>query len=98
MLFRSVLATDEAEAENDASVITEAENVRTAEGDTEYSTEAEAAVEDIPPADEAEVTTLEDQPAEALGEDSESAQEPLLEEIETESGISDEQAAKEGGA
>jgi len=94
----AVLATDQAEAENDAAVITEAENVRTAEGDTEYSTEAEAAVEDIPPADEAEIETLEDRPAEALEEDAQSAEEPLLENIETESATAEERADKEDGA
>jgi len=94
----AVLATDEAEAENSASVITEAENVRAAEGDAEYRTEAEAAVEDVPPADEAEVKTLEDQPAEALEADAQSAEEPLLEEIETEGATADEQAEKEHGA
>jgi len=95
----AVLETDEAEAENDAAVITEAENVHAAEEeDTEYRTEAEAAVEDIPPADEAEVETLEDQPAEALEEDAQSAQEPLLEENENESATTDEQADKEDGA
>jgi N utilization substance protein A len=93
----AVLETDEAEAENDAAVITEAENVRAAEGDTEYRNEAEAAVEDIPPADEAEIKTLQDRPAEALEEDAQSAQEPLLENIETESATTDEQAAKEDG-
>jgi len=94
----AVVAGDEAEAENDAAVIREAESVREAEGEAEYSTEAEAAVEDIPAADDAEVETLEDEPAEALEQDSESAEEPLLEEIETESGVSDEQADKEDGA
>jgi N utilization substance protein A len=94
----AVLETDEAEAENDAAVITEAENVHAAEEDTEYRTEAEAAVEDIPPADEAEVETLENQPAEALEEDAQSAQQPLLEENENESATTDEQAAKEDGA
>jgi len=94
----AVLAGDEAEAENDAAVIREAESVREAEGETEFSTEAEAAVEDIPAADEAEVETLEDEPAEALEQDGESAQEPLLEEIETGSGVSDEQVDKEDGA
>ncbi|MGD0680729.1 MAG: transcription termination factor NusA [Terracidiphilus sp.] len=93
----AVLATDQAEAENDAAVITEAENVRAAEGDTEFRNEAEAAVEDIPPADEAEIETLEDRPAEALEEDAQSAQEPLLENIETESATTDEQADKEDG-
>jgi N utilization substance protein A len=102
-----VLATDQAEAENDAAVITEAENVRAAEEENlpaaeedaeEYRTAAEAAVEDIPPADEAEVETLEDQPAEALEQDAQSADEPLLEEIETESATTDEQADKEEGA
>jgi N utilization substance protein A len=95
----AVLETDQAEAENDAAVITEAENVHAAEEeDTEYRTEAEAAVEDIPPADEAEVETLENQPAEALEEDAQSEQEPLLEENETESATTVEQADKEDGA
>ena len=103
----AVLETDEAEAENEAAVITEAENVRAAEEENlpseeedaeEYRTAAEAAVEDIPPADEAEVETLEDQPAEALEQDAQSADEPLLEEIETESATTDEQADKEEGA
>ena len=102
----SILETDEAEAENDAAVITEAENVRSAEEENlpateedaeEYRSEAETAVEDIPPADEAEVETLEDQPAEALEQDAQSAAEPLLDEIETESATTDEQAAKEDG-
>jgi N utilization substance protein A len=99
----AVLETDEAEAENAASVITEAENVHAAEDENlpaaeedaeEYSTEAEAAVEDIPPADEAEVETLQDQPAEALEQDAQSTEEPLLQEIETASATTDE----EGGA
>ena len=94
----AVLETDEAEAENDAAVITEAENVHAAEEDSEYRSEAEAAVEDIPPADEAEVETLEDQPAEALEEDAQSEQQPLLEENENESATTDEQADKEDGA
>jgi N utilization substance protein A len=95
----AVLSGGEAEAENAAAVITEAENVRAAEEDTEENrTEAEAAVEDIPPADEAEVETLEDQPAEALEEDAKSSEEPLLEEIETEGATTDEQADKEHGA
>jgi len=94
-----VLATDQAEAENDAAVITEAENVRAAEEEDmeEHRTAAEAAVEDIPPADEAEVETLEDRPAEAFEQDAQRAQEPLLENIETESTTTDEQAAKEDG-
>jgi N utilization substance protein A len=102
----AVLATDEAEAENAAASIKEAEEVRAAEGEAEessedegedeYSTEAEEAVEDVPPADEAEVETLEDEPAQALEEDAQSAQEPLLEEIE--SGRSEEQPAQEPGA
>jgi N utilization substance protein A len=92
----AVLGTDEAEAENAAASIKEAEEVRDAEGEDEFPTEAETAVEDIPPADEAEVETLEDEPAQALEEDAESAQEPLLEEIE--SGRSDEQPAQEDGA
>jgi N utilization substance protein A len=102
----AVVATDEAEAENDAAVITEAEEVRATEEesaaeteeDSESSTAAEEAVEDIPPADEAEVETLEDQPAEALEEDAQSAEQPLLEENETESATTDEQAAKEDDA
>jgi N utilization substance protein A len=102
----SILETDEAEAENNAAVITEAENVRAAEDENipaaeedaeEYRNEAEAAVEDVPPADEAEVETLEDQPAEALEQDAQSAEEPLLNEIETESATTDKQAAKEDG-
>ena len=96
----AVLDADQAEAENDAAVITEAEDVRAAEGETEYLTEAEAAVENIP--DEAEVETLEDRPAEALEQDAQSAEQPLREEIETESATSyeraDERADKEDGA
>jgi N utilization substance protein A len=103
----AVLETDEAEAENAASVITEAENVQAAEDENlpaaeedaeEYSTEAEAAVEDIPPADEAEVETLQDQPEAAFEQDDQSAEEPLLQEIETASATTDEEADKEGGA
>jgi N utilization substance protein A len=107
----AVLDTDEAEAENDAAVLTEAENVRAAEEEEsgsaageeseeepELRTAAEQAVEDVPPADEAEVETLEDNPAEALEEDAQSAQEPLLEEIETEGAASEEKAAKGDGA
>jgi N utilization substance protein A len=99
----AVLETDQAEAENAASVITEAENVQAAEDENlpaaeedaeEYSTEAEAAVEDIPPADEAEVETLQDQPEAAFDQDAQSAEEPLLEETETASATTDE----EGGA
>jgi N utilization substance protein A len=95
----AVRETGEAEAENAAAVITEAENVHAAEEENlpageedaeEYRTEAEAAVEDIPPADEAEVETLEDRPAEALEQDAESAEEPLLEENETGSATTDE--------
>jgi len=41
---------------------------------------------------------LEDQPDEALEQDAESAEEPLLEENETESATTDEQAAKEDDA
>ena len=87
----AVEATDEAEAENDAAVITEAENVRAEEEENlpaaeedaeEFRNAAETAVEDIPPADEAEVETLEDRPAEALDEDAQSAEQPLLEEDE----------------
>jgi N utilization substance protein A len=103
----AVRETGEAEAENAAAVITEAENVRAAEEENlpaaeedaeEYRTGAEAAVEDIPPADEAEAETLEDRPAEALEQDAQSAEEPLLEENETGSATTDEQAAKEDGA
>jgi N utilization substance protein A len=93
-----VADNEEAEAENAAAVLTEAENVHAAEEDSEYRTSAEEAVEDIPPADEAEVEALEDQPDLALAEDAQSAEEPLLEEIQTESGIADEQAAQEDGA
>jgi N utilization substance protein A len=91
----AVRETDEAEAENDATVLTEAEEVREAEGDAEYGSEAEDAVEDIPPADEAEVETLEDQPSEAEAEDAESAEEPLLEENENGSGATDEESAQD---
>jgi len=91
----AVLDTDQAEAENDAAVITEAENLSAAEGEIESLTGAEAAVEEIP--DEAEVETLEDRPAEALEQDAQSAEEPLLEEIETEGATSDERADKEDG-
>jgi N utilization substance protein A len=100
----AVLETDQAEAENAASVITEAENVHAAEDENlpaaeedaeEYSTEAEAAVEDIPPTDEAEVETLQDQPEAALEQDAQSAEEPLLQEIETASATTDEEADKE---
>ena len=93
---QAVLDTDQAEAENDAAVITEAENVRAAEGETEDRTAAEAAVENMP--DEAEVKTLEDRPAESLEQDAKSAEQPLLEEIEDASATSDERADKEDGA
>jgi N utilization substance protein A len=94
----AVLENDEAEAENDDAVLTEAENVHAAEDeDLEYRTGAEAAVEEIPPAGDAEVGTLKDR-AEALDQDARSAEEPLLEEIDTESATSDEQAAKGDGA
>jgi len=92
----AVLDTEQAEAENDAAVITEAESVRDAEGETEYKTGAEAAVEEI--RDEAEVETLEDRPAEALEQDAQSAEQPLLEEIETEGATSDERTDKGDGA
>jgi N utilization substance protein A len=107
----AVLDTDDAEAENSSDLLTEAENIRAAEEEEdgsdageateeepEFSTEAEEAVEDIPPADEAEVETLEDTPAEALDQDDQGAEEPLLDEIETESAASDEKAAKEDDA
>jgi N utilization substance protein A len=102
----TVLETDQAEAENAASVITEAENVLAAEDENlpaaeedaeEYRTEAEAAVEDVPPADEAEVETLQDQPDTAFEQDDQSVEEPLLQEIETASATTDEEADKEGG-
>jgi len=93
---QAVLDTDQAEAENDAAVITEAENVRAAEGETEDRTAAEAAVENMP--DEAEVKTLEDRPAESLEQDAQSAEQPLLEEIEDASATSDERADKDDGA
>jgi hypothetical protein len=41
---------------------------------------------------------LEDRPAEAFEQDAQRAQEPLLENIETESTTTDEQAAKEDDA
>jgi len=102
----AVLETDQAEAENDAAVITEAENVRAAEEENlpaaeenaeQYRTAAEAAVEVIPPADEAEVETLEDHPAEAFEQDAQNAAEPP-QNIATESETTDEQAGKEEGA
>jgi len=86
--------TDQAEAENSADVIREAEQVEAAEEGTEVSSEAEAAVEDI--ADEAEVETLEDSPAEALEEDALSDEEPLLEKIETDRTTADEDGSEEG--
>jgi N utilization substance protein A len=94
----AVLETDQAEAENSADVIKEAEQVEAAEDETEVSTEAEAAIEDVPDADEAEVTTVEDAPAEAIEEDALSGGEPLLEEIEDEHGNADGDGSKEGGA
>jgi N utilization substance protein A len=94
----AVLETDQAEAENSADVIREAEQVEGAEQGTEPSTEAEDAIEDVPPADEAEVETLEDAPAEAIEQDALSDEEPLLERIETEHATADEDESKEGGA
>jgi N utilization substance protein A len=91
----AVLENDEAEVENANAVITEAENIRAEEDESEYRTEDEAAVEDVPPADEAEVETLENRPTEALEEDAQSVEEPLLEEIE--SGRTEEQATHEDG-
>ena len=82
----AVLETDQAEAENSADVIREAEQVQAAEEETEIRTEAEAVVEDLPPADEAEVETLEDAPAEAI------------EETASEDATSDETVDKEDGA
>ncbi len=96
----AVLATDEAEAENDASVITEAENVHAAEEEVESENrdEDEGINEEILATEVAEVETLEDRPAEALEEDAQSAEEPLLEKNETEGAATDEQAAKEDDA
>jgi transcription termination/antitermination protein NusA len=97
----TVLATDKAEAEEVRATEEEESSESGApesDEDEESKTEAEEAIEDLPPADEAEVTTLEDQPAEALEEDAQGTKQPLLEENETESGTTDEQAAKEGGA
>ncbi len=65
----AVQATGQAEAENDAAVITEAE-----------------------------IETLQDHPAEALEQNAQSTEEPLLNEIDTESATTDEQATKEEGA
>jgi transcription termination/antitermination protein NusA len=96
----AVLANDEAEAENDAAVITEAENVHAAEEEVnaENRDEDEGSGEEISSDEVAEVETLEDRPAEALEEDAQSADEPLLEKNETESAATDEQAAKGDGA
>jgi len=94
----AVLGTDQAEAENSADVIREAEQVEAAEQGTEPSSEAEAAIEDVPPADEAEVETLEDAPAEAIEQDALSEEEPLLERIETEHATADEDESEAGGA
>jgi N utilization substance protein A len=103
----AVLENDQAEAENDAAVITEAENVHAAEEEDiptaeedaeEYRNEAEEAVEDVPPADEAEVETLEDRPEEALEQDAQSAEQPLLEENETGSATTGEKADGEDDA
>jgi N utilization substance protein A len=91
----AVRETDEAEAENDATVLTEAEEVREAEGNAEYGAEAEDAVENIPPADDAEVVTLEDRLSEAEDEDNQSADESLLEENENGSGAADEESAQD---
>ena len=93
-----VRETDEAEAENSADSIREAEQVEAAEEDVEPRSEAEEAIEDAPDPDEAEVTTLEDSPAEALEQDAESGEEPLLEKIETERATPDEDGSEEGGA
>ena len=94
----AVLETDQAEAENSADVLREAEQVDAAENETEIRPEAEAAIEEVPPADEAEVTTLEDAPAEAIEQDIQSDGEPLLEENEAGHATSDEDGSKEGGA
>jgi N utilization substance protein A len=103
----AVLENDQAEEENDAAVITEAENVHAAEEEDipaaeedaeEYRNEAEEAVEDVPPADEAEVETLEDRPEEALEQDAQSAEQPLLEENETGSATTGEKADGEDDA
>ncbi len=94
----AVRETDQAEAENSADVIKEAEQVEAAEEGSEPRSEAEAAIEDVPPADESEVETREDAPAEAIEQDIESGGEPLLERIETERATADEDGPKEGGA
>jgi N utilization substance protein A len=94
----AVLESDQAEAENSADVIREAEQVEAAEEGTEPTSEAENAIEDVPPADEAEVTTLEDAPAEAMEQDIQSDGEPLLEKVETEHATADEDGSRESGA
>jgi N utilization substance protein A len=52
----AVLATEEAEAENAAVVLEEAESVRAAEAETDIPSAAEAAVENVPDAEEAPET------------------------------------------
>jgi N utilization substance protein A len=94
----AVAETDQAEAENSADVIREAEQVEAAEQETEPRSEAETAIEDVPDADEAEVTTLEDEPGEAFAQDAQSDEEPLLEKIEDERAKADEDESEEDGA
>ena len=94
----AVLESDQAESENSADVIKEAEQVEAAEQETEPRSEAEAAIEDVPDADEAEVTTIEHAPAEAIEQDIQSDGEPLLEKNETGHATADEDGSKEGGA
>jgi N utilization substance protein A len=94
----AVLETDQAEAENSADVIKEAEQVEAAEQETEPRSEIEAGIENVPPADESEVKTREYAPAEAMEQDIESGGEPLLERVETEHATADEDGPREGGA
>jgi N utilization substance protein A len=67
------------------------------ENDTIPAT-SEAAIEDIPPAAEAEAATSQDQPAAAPEQSAQDAEEPQQQEKQTESATTDEQADKEGGA
>jgi N utilization substance protein A len=71
--------------------------VSSEESNTEPAT-ADAAVEDLSPADEAEAATLQNQPAEALVQDAQVAEQPSQQEIATESAATEEQADKEEGA
>jgi N utilization substance protein A len=94
----AVLDTDQAEADNSADVIKEAEQVEAAGQETESRSDAENAIENLPPADEAEVETREDAPAEAIEQDIESDGGPSLDAIETESASEDGDGSKEGEA